>query len=1409
MPELATAWVTLAVSADGMQRDIRKAFRDIDADGAGRRAGRQFSSNAVAATNLTGIERKIADAGRRGAAALTTVMKAGAAAAGTAVAGTIGTSLKLGFDRLRAIDDAKAKLTGLGHTTQSTAKIMDSALAAVKGTAFGLGDAATIAASAVAAGVKPGRELTEYLTRTADAAAIAGTGLADMGSILNKVRTGQKAYTDDLNMLSDRGVPIYQWIAEEAGVAADEVKKLAEKGKISSQMFEDAITKHIGGAALKMGDSFKGSFDNMKAALGRLGAAAEGPAFERLRVSFNKITGAVDEVTPKVGAFAASLDATMFDEWIPAAQNAWQQLTQLRDNTTVRSTLTELSAVFASLSTTVIRLGPPLAQIGQSFGRASAALGVSSWRLFVTALEAAAGVLNTITPAVETLARLMHDHQGVVTTAAAAWLAFRTIPALLGRITPATTTAAAAVSTLGNKIAAAGTGAATFAGAYRDSVKWMSQANPTVSTTGRILFGAGTGAQTASAHLRVLGINARAAATGGLNMLKTAGTGVIGALGGPFSAALIAAGAAFATITTENQKASQSLQAYQDAVRNTGRAQVDLNEALQRSRGAFDDTVKGPAVDRIRAISTELEAASQRTGSFLDQFRDADHSLWGGFRKQLFSLGDNPDKNFNTAIRRQADSAKDALTAIDALKLSQQSLSDVAYGSQAGFDAMVTKLEAAGGGGRKAATAMRDARRAFLDSQQAAANTAPGVFEMAKAMRTLADDTASAADKSNALKAALDALNPARTTADAQAAHTTAVAAVAQQNENPADAAAGVGDALFQTNGQVNTLLVNGVELNDTLKRLVDTTVDVATKGGDMGATLAQNDEAFANLARRFQTDIPHIKAAFDSLGGPLANAGGQLAGIAKLFQSGAIPTDHPIKVDAPGGKEVFDLLTAMGQKVAEGNDKTIDVQAPLGDSVLQLLQQLGYQARIEDHKLILVKQEGAEDAGRQIDQAARDRTATITIGTAGGLPPSLAPRGTGLGTAGALSGRSWGAIVPMADGGLKHIIKPADAGLYAGRGAGTIFAEKETGGEAYIPLAAAKRGRSTQILSEVARRFGMQITAREDGGITPDALRQFAAGMTGRPDAQSSLVSFITGSTGRTGTDSAALLSQGFQMGDPPKGIAAYWVGWQAGGGAGRTAGTIVDPLTGDVNVDIGGRTGGAAGFPQRAWIALAGDDNTTGGGGQSANPKVVSAANRVTTARHSTAAAQARVDAAQTELDQLSAQGASAKKLDAAEQRRYKAQESLTKALQRQADAEDNLTTVKQKHAAGGGGGDQTGALGQNLGQSLVSGIMQSFGIDGSLFSDPMSWPNVKSAMAGLNWGGNMLKTLIGGGPGTGPGGQIDHGLSGGAEPGPAPAGVVINGNIGMDPRQLTQRLDAHGMPAMRRYTSGSARP
>lgn len=238
--------------------------------------------------------------------------------AGIAAAAVGGIALAKGWARLVEIDNAKAKLSALGNSGKQVETIMTNANTAVKGTSFGMGEAATTAANAVAAGIKPGKELTQYLTNTGDAAAIAGVGMDEMGRILNKVQTSNKAYNGELQELSDRGLPVYQWLAKEAGIAESEVADFAASGQVTSKMLQDAIENNIGGAAKKMGEkSFTASLANMWAALGRVGAGfldaggKGGGFFSQMKPIMNNLTTMFDGMQGTAERWGVALGASL------------------------------------------------------------------------------------------------------------------------------------------------------------------------------------------------------------------------------------------------------------------------------------------------------------------------------------------------------------------------------------------------------------------------------------------------------------------------------------------------------------------------------------------------------------------------------------------------------------------------------------------------------------------------------------------------------------------------------------------------------------------------------------------------------------------------------------------------------------------------------------------------------------------------------------------------------------------------------------------------------------------------------------------------------------------------------------------------------------------------------------------
>ena len=301
MAEQAYAYVTLIPVAKGFQRRVADELSGAApaAATAGKKSGKAFS-NAIGA----GIA-------------------IGAAAAGTALAG-LGSTLSAGFGRLQSLEEAQSLLIGTGNSAKDVEEVMKNALAAVKGTAFGLGDAARVAAGAVAAGVEPGKELEATLKAVADTAAVAGAPIGEIGSIFNKVTTANRAYTGELNQLADRGIPIYQYLAEEAGKSAEAVREMASDGEISAEMFRNALANNISGAALEMGTTVSGSFANMQAAIGRVGANLLGPIYGRFAEFFNAVIeglGPIEEKSKGLGESIGQFLNPKIDELVDMARN--------------------------------------------------------------------------------------------------------------------------------------------------------------------------------------------------------------------------------------------------------------------------------------------------------------------------------------------------------------------------------------------------------------------------------------------------------------------------------------------------------------------------------------------------------------------------------------------------------------------------------------------------------------------------------------------------------------------------------------------------------------------------------------------------------------------------------------------------------------------------------------------------------------------------------------------------------------------------------------------------------------------------------------------------------------------------------------------------------------------------------
>lgn len=343
-------------------------------------------------STLSSVGKMASSAG----ASLTKYITKPALAAGTALAGI---ALKKGWDRLIGIDTARAKLQGLGHDAGTVDTIMENALEAVRGTAFGMAEAATTAASAVAAGIEPGKELTGYLKLVGDAAAIAGTGMDEMGSIFNKVTTSGIAQTDELQQIADRGIPIWSLLSETLGISQEEVKKWASEGKISAEIFQEAMEKGVGGAAAIIGaNSFSAALANIGASIGRIGAnfldagGEAGGFFSQVKpllAELNEWLGTVEDQAAKLGVKLGKVFKGFLKQ-IKEWKKQWDSLG--------KETQGSIKKMAGSVAALAVVIGPVLKVIGtiaKTGGKATKAvnaIGGSLTKLGLAASKAGGGL---------------------------------------------------------------------------------------------------------------------------------------------------------------------------------------------------------------------------------------------------------------------------------------------------------------------------------------------------------------------------------------------------------------------------------------------------------------------------------------------------------------------------------------------------------------------------------------------------------------------------------------------------------------------------------------------------------------------------------------------------------------------------------------------------------------------------------------------------------------------------------------------------------------------------------------------------------------------------------------------------------------------------------------------------------
>ncbi|MEJ7452771.1 peptidoglycan DD-metalloendopeptidase family protein [Staphylococcus xylosus] len=317
-------------------------------------SGRLANSFSSIGESMSGVGQKAQDMG----SSLTSGITKPALIAGTAMAGI---TAKLGFDRLVGLDSAKAKLEGLGYSTKEVGSITDQVAKAIQGGMTTMAEGTDVAAGALAAGVKEGKELQKYIKLVGDAAVGSNRPVSEMAMIFNRVQGQGKLMTEELNMVEE-GMPGFSnAMAKHLGVSYDAFRKMVTEGEVSSKDFLTVMDDFAGGMAGAYSKSWSGMVQNTKAYIGQIGESLLGGVFEQAKGSLHefesllKSPGAqqwAKETGEKIGSAFSKLSSG-----ISSVIKWWQSL----DGGTQKT----LGGIVKWLGITLVTMGPVLTIFGK------------------------------------------------------------------------------------------------------------------------------------------------------------------------------------------------------------------------------------------------------------------------------------------------------------------------------------------------------------------------------------------------------------------------------------------------------------------------------------------------------------------------------------------------------------------------------------------------------------------------------------------------------------------------------------------------------------------------------------------------------------------------------------------------------------------------------------------------------------------------------------------------------------------------------------------------------------------------------------------------------------------------------------------------------------------------------------
>lgn len=982
-----------------------------------------------------------------------------------------------------------------------------------------------------------------------NAVAASGGGsqqLADLAFVIAQIKAAGKITGQDLIQLGQRGINAAEIIGKAFGKSSAEVKTMISKNQIDADQAIDALTKGMmekfGGATDAIKQQWSGAADRIKAANRDIGAdigkmfidpAGGGRAVEwgnkladvlrtfqkRLREAQG---GIEDFLSPAFKNISKGLDAANSALQKFDAARAGAQLEKLTSYTpliggTTAALMTfalqpipvigQLASAMGPLTVgvaTLIAASPELRKAGSAFGEAFkpgekilastakqlADLAIRLIKDLSPALESGAKGLGTfltnISPLAPALVSVLSALAPVATAGAELAAAFANLPT---PVLAAVTALAALHGPLGPLVskftdlgATSGRVIANLVAQVQEmGTVWTRAEKSTASVGAALASNIVPAAKGVSNELKTFGPAAqnagnaltevsKASANAGTGVFKlstlakNAGSALAGAFGALLSPANLALGAvtllagAFAAYSQKQAEATQRVEEYKDTLDRTTAAVTANTRELVRNKAEQDGALAayvalgGAADDYVRAVAGESEAVERVNKTLASKREELKQNelaeragapgvaLYSGATKELkenVSKASESLRDQSDELRRAQDetrkSTSEAERAVEAERQRQQAIDkatdairaqNAAQGSL--VDAQLRNIDASD----RLNKAIEEHGQVMAD-----ANGKVDIFNQNNRwfVQGMRDKIQAIQDEARAFEKTGHTQEEAKAKTEEWS---TALSEMAEKAGVPKEQ---INDLIRTLGGIPEVKQMTFTADTEAGKRAIDDFIEATSKKNGVLTLDANNDPAVAQLAQTLGlVEVSTGVFAIDANSEPATAK--LIAGIAQVNTSTGVMT-----IDANNSR--FQQVLAASKSQGDNTSSSMSIYANDYASA-KAEQAQRYINSLSSYIDVYYRKHG-ESAQLLPDTFAN-----------GGIRPP---------------------VFGFANGTENHLAQIAPAGAMR------LWAEPETGGEAYIPLSRMKRRRSERILAEVASRFG--------GTYLPGRVSQHANG--------------------------------------------------------------------------------------------------------------------------------------------------------------------------------------------------------------------------------------------------------------------------------------------------------------------------